>query len=101
MLKSEFELAIHERVEQGGARSVDFFRKTYRDIYQKYWGPDLTIGPISDLGGIRDDHFYSQYYVYQYATSYAASQVLSDKIARKEPGALEAYYQFLRTGSSD
>jgi len=101
VMKSEFELAIHERVEAGGSLSVDFFRKTYRDLYQKYWGPDLTIGPLSDLGGMRDDHFYSQYYVYQYATSYAAAQVLSDKIVRKEPGALEAYYQFLRTGSSD
>ncbi len=101
VLKSEFELAIHERVEAGGSLSVDFFRKTYRDLYQKYWGPELTIGPQSDLGGMRDDHFYTQYYVYQYATSYAAAQVLSDKIVRKEPGALEAYYQFLRTGASD
>ena len=98
---SEFELAIHERVETGGALSVDFFRKTYRDIYQKYWGPDLVIGPDNDLGGMRISHFYREYYVYQYATSYAAAQVLSDKIVRNEPGALEAYYQFLRTGSSD
>ena len=98
---SEFELAIHERVENGGALSVDFFRKTYRDIYQKYWGPDLVIGPINDLGGMRISHFYREYYVYQYATSYAAAQVLSDKIVHNEEGALEAYYQFLRTGSSD
>ena len=101
VLKSEFELAIHERVEAGGSLSVDFFRKTYRDLYQKYWGPELTIGPSNDLGGMRDDHFYSQYYVYQYATSYAAAQVLSDKIVAHEPGALEAYYRFLKTGSSD
>jgi oligoendopeptidase F len=101
VLKSEFELAIHERVEQGGSLSVDFFRKTYRNLYQKYWGPELTIGPDNDLGGMRDDHFYSQYYVYQYATSYAAAQVLSDKIVGHEPGALEAYYQFLRTGASE
>ncbi|MDD5209360.1 MAG: oligoendopeptidase F [Elusimicrobiales bacterium] len=98
---SEFELAIHERVEKGGSLSVDFFRKTYRGIYQKYWGPDLVIGPNNDLGGMRISHFYREYYVYQYATSYAAAQVLSDKIVRKEPGALEAYYRFLRTGSSD
>lgn len=98
---SEFELAIHERVEKGGSLSVDFFRKTYRDIYQKYWGPDLVIGPLNDLGGMRISHFYREYYVYQYATSYAAAQVLSDKIVRKEKGALEAYYRFLRTGSSD
>ncbi|HBW22543.1 MAG TPA: oligoendopeptidase F [Elusimicrobia bacterium] len=98
---SEFELAIHERVEKGGALSVDFFRKTYRDIYQKYWGPELVIGPLNDLGGMRISHFYRSYYVYQYATSYAAAQMLSDRIIRNEKGAVEAYYQFLRTGYSD
>jgi oligoendopeptidase F len=98
---SEFELAIHQRVEQGGSLSVDFFRKTYRDIYQKYWGPDLVIGPINDIGGMRISHFYREYYVYQYATCYAAAQVLSDNIVHKEKGALDAYYQFLKTGSSD
>ena len=97
---SEFELAIHERVEKGGSLSVDFFRKTYRDIYQKYWGPELVIGPDNDLGGMRIWHFYREYYVYQYATSYAAAQMLSDRILKKEPGALEAYYQFLKTGTS-
>ncbi len=98
---SEFELAIHERVEKGGALSVDFFRKTYRDIYQKYWGPELVIGANNDLGGMRISHFYREYYVYQYATSYAAAQVLSDKIVNGEKGAVEAYYLFLKTGSSD
>jgi len=98
---SEFELAIHERVEKGGSLSVDFFRKTYRDIYQKYWGPELVIGPINDIGGMRISHFYREYYVYQYATCYAAAQVLSDKIVKKEKGALDTYYQFLKTGSSD
>jgi oligoendopeptidase F len=101
VMKSEFELAIHERVEKGGSLSVDFIRKTWRDIYQKYWGPDLVVPPAYDVGGMRDDHFYRQYYVYQYATSYAAAQALSDKIVNKEPGAVENYYQFLKAGSAD
>jgi oligoendopeptidase F len=101
LMFSEFELAIHERVEQGGSLSVDFFRKTYRDIYQKYWGPDLVIGPNNDLGGMRISHFYREYYVYQYATCYAAAQVLSEKIVNKEKGALDTYYRFLQTGTSD
>ncbi len=101
LMFSEFELAIHERVEQGGSLSVDFFRKTYRDIYQKYWGPDLVIGPIYDIGCMRISHFYREYYVYQYATCYAAAQVLSEKIVNKEKGALDTYYTFLKTGSSD
>ncbi len=97
---SEFELAIHQRVEEGGALSADFFRQTYRDIYQKYWGPELVIDSVNDVGGLRISHFYRQYYVYQYATCYAAAQMISQRILEKQKGALEQYQQFLNTGSS-
>lgn len=97
---SEFEMAIHDRVEEGGAISADFLRETYRNIYQKYWGPELVIDEINDLGGMRIPHFYSQFYVYQYATCYAAAQALSHRILNDEPGALDAYHNFLATGRS-
>ncbi|HWR81766.1 MAG TPA: oligoendopeptidase F [Candidatus Deferrimicrobium sp.] len=97
---SEFELAIHERIESGEALSADYLRQTYRGIYQKYWGPDVTIGEINDLGGLRISHFYRQYYVYQYATSYAAAQMLSQKILEDGDSFLNTYYRFLSTGSS-
>ena len=97
---SEFELAIHDRMENGGALSADFFRQTYRDIYQKFWGPELVIDSINDMGCMRISHFYREYYVYQYATCYAAAQTLSQKILDNEKGALDKYIQFLSTGSS-
>jgi len=97
---SEFELAMHEQIEKEGALSVDFFRKSFRDIYQKYWGPELVLDSNNELGGMRVYHFYRPYYVYQYAVGYAAAQVVSQKILNKEKGALEAYQQFLNTGSS-
>jgi len=97
---SEFELAIHERIESGQALSADYLRKTYRDIYQKYWGPELVIGENRDLGGLRISHFYRQYYVYQYATCYAAAQTISQRLLEGEKGFLETYKQFLSIGSS-
>lgn len=97
---SEFELTIHERIESGQALSAEFMRKTYRDIYQKYWGPELMIGPINDLGCLRIGHFYSQYYVYQYATSYAAAQMMSQKVL-EDPAYLDTYMEFLSIGNSD
>lgn len=97
---SEFELAIHDRVEKGEALSVDYFRKTYRGIFQKYWGPDLVIDSINDLGGMRISHFYRQYYVYQYATCYAAAQALSQKIMVEGKKFLPTYEKFLATGTS-
>jgi len=97
---SEFELAIHQQVENGGAISVDFLRQTYRDIFQKFNGPELVIGPDNDMGGMKISHFYREYYVYQYATSYAAAQTLSQKILDGDKNALNAYLKFLHTGSS-
>ena len=98
---SEFEIAIHEKVETGGALSADWLRQTYRDIYQKYWGPELVLGENDDYGGMRISHFYRQYYVYQYATSYAAAQLISQKIIEGDKEALDAYLNFLATGNSD
>jgi oligoendopeptidase F len=97
---SEFELAIHKHVEEGGALSADFMRQTYRDIYQKYWGSDLVIDSINDMGCLRIGHFYRQYYVYQYATSYAAAQMMSQKIM-EDPAYIDTYLKFLSTGDSD
>lgn len=97
---AEFELVIHDHVENGGATSVDYFRKTYRDIYQKYYGPELVIGENNDMSGMKISHFYRQYYVYQYATCYAAAQNLSRRILDNEDGILDTYQRFLNTGSS-
>ncbi|MCK4605947.1 MAG: oligoendopeptidase F [candidate division Zixibacteria bacterium] len=97
---SEFELAVHSRIEAGEAVSVDYFRQTYRDIFQKYYGPDLYIGENNDLGCLKLYHYYRQYYVYQYSTSYAAAQALSQQIMSGDQEALERYMRFLATGSS-
>jgi oligoendopeptidase F len=98
---SEFEKKIHDTVESGGALSAESLRKFYREIFQKYYGPDFFIPEDRDLGGMRIGHFYRMYYVYQYATSYAASQVLSKRILDGDKKAVAAYMEFIKTGSSD
>jgi oligoendopeptidase F len=97
---SEFELMFHEYVQNGGALSVDFIRQSYRDLLQKYWGPDVVIGPNNDMGAMKLYHYYRTYYVYQYSTGYAAAQMLSQKILEGDQKALDAYMKFLATGSS-
>jgi oligoendopeptidase F len=97
---SEFELAMHEHLENGGAFSPEFMRQKYQEIYQKYWGPELTFGQDRNLGCLRVGHFYRQYYVYQYATCYAAALALSQDILHHKPGALERYMNFLQVGTS-
>ncbi len=97
---SEFEHEIHKQVEAGEGLSAAGMRETYRNIYRKYWGPELHLREHDDLGGLRISHFYRNYYVYQYATSLAAAFALADKIIEGEDGAVERYLAFLKAGGS-
>ena len=98
---SEFEKAIHDEVEQGGALSAESMRKTYHDIYLKYSGPELSMEEWQDLGGLRIPHFYTSYYVFQYATSYAAAQAFAQKILAGDTVARDKYLHLLTTGGSE
>jgi oligoendopeptidase F len=98
---SEFEKAIHDQVEQGGALSAESMRKIYHDIYQKYYGPELTLESWNDLGCLRIPHFYSSYYVFQYATSYAAAQEISQKILKGDTQTRDNYLHMLTLGGSE
>jgi oligoendopeptidase F len=97
---SEFEKAIHDEVEQGGALSAESMRKIYRDIYKKYWGPELIMDEWNDIGGLRIPHFYNSYYVFQYATSYAAAQEISQRLAKGDTQTQQAYLKLLTLGGS-
>ncbi|MFH2035650.1 MAG: oligoendopeptidase F [Candidatus Zixiibacteriota bacterium] len=98
---AEFELAIHKHIENGGAFSDDFFKKTFADIYQKYWGEALYVDDLGSLLGMVIPHFYGQYYVYQYSTSYAAAELISQKIHDGDEVYADRYLKFLGTGSSN
>jgi oligoendopeptidase F len=97
---SEFEDRIHKILEEGGALSTETLRKNYREVYEKYYGPDYFIPEDRDLGSIRISHFYRQFYVYQYATGVAAAQLIANKISSGDEKAKEAWIEFLKTGSS-
>lgn len=97
---AEFELTIHTHLENGGAFSSEYFRNTFLDIYKKYWGEELSVDELSGMLGLAIPHFYYQYYVYQYATSFAAAQLMSQKIVDNEKDYLGTYMKFLSTGSS-
>ncbi len=98
---SEFEKKIHEVVEQGGALSSESMKNMYREIYQKYWGPELVLDDWSGIGGMTIPHFYRSYYVYVYATSYAAAQTVSQKILNGDKNELKNYMTFLSSGGND
>ena len=98
---AEFELAMHQAAERGEALTAERLGKMYLDTMQKYYGPTLVMDPEAEVYGLRIHHFFRSFYVYQYATSYSAAATLAIGIMEHRPGALEAYLDFLRSGSSD
>ena len=101
---SEFELAIHERVERGDSLSGEQLSKIYGDLLRRYHGDSQGVLKIDDLVTIEwayIPHFYRDYYVYQYATSIAASQAFADRILKGEPGVVDTYLGMLKAGGSD
>ena len=98
---AEFEKAAHEKLENGGVLSAESARKIYREIFQKFEGPELVLDSLDDLGCLRISHFYTNFYVYQYATGYAAAVAISRKILTGDKDALNRYLKFLESGDSD
>lgn len=101
---AEFELRIHEKAERGEPLTGDVLNELYGDILKKYYGHDKGVCYIDDKFTVEwayVPHFYYNFYVYQYATSFTASTALSEKILNKEKGAVEKYIEFLSAGGSD
>ena len=101
---AEFELAIHEQVEKGGSLSGQQLTKIYGDLLRRYHGDAQGVLKIDDLVTIEwayIPHFYRDFYVYQYATSIAASSAFADRILKGEPGVVDTYLGLLKAGGSD
>ena len=98
---AEFEMYAYDRTEKGEALTHDLLCNMYRDIYQKYWGPAMVIDKEEEYTWARVPHFYYNFYVYQYATGFAASEVLATKVKYEKKPAVDKYLKFLKSGSSD
>ncbi len=97
---AEYEQFVNEQMEKGVALTPEFLTQSYKDMYQKYWGPSMITDDEEGYTWARIPHFYYNFYVYQYATSYAASQILFEKIKKEGQPAIDKFLNFLKSGSS-
>jgi oligoendopeptidase F len=97
---AEFEKVIHEIEERGDALTLEVFKSEYRALLQAYFGEGVVLDPELDLECLRIPHFYSAFYVYKYSTGISAAVALSQRVLSGQPGALEAYLGFLKSGGS-
>ncbi len=101
---AEFELRIHEKAERGEPLTGDVLNEIYGEILKKYYGHDKGVCHIDDLYTVEwayVPHFYYNFYVYQYSTSFTASTALAEKVLGKEKGAVGKYIEFISSGGSD
>ncbi len=101
---AEFELQIHERAERGEALTGDDLNEQYSILTKQYYGHEQGVCTVDDMISVEwafIPHFYYNFYVYQYATSYTASAYLSERILAGDRDAVLRYREFLCSGGSD
>ena len=101
---AEFELRIHEIAERAEPLTDESLTKLYSYILKKYYGHDKGVCYIDEAYTVEwayIPHFYYNFYVYQYATSFTASTALVEKVLNNEKRAVEKYIEFLSSGGSD
>ena len=100
---ADFELKIHEAAEKGLPLTGDTFSRMYLDMVKEYYGADQGICKIDkyiEMEWAFIPHFYYNFYVYQYSTSFTASIALAEKVMSGDSNALKRYIDFLSAGGS-
>jgi oligoendopeptidase F len=97
---AEFERVIHGVEESGDALTLEVFKSEYHKLLATYFAENFILDPQLDLECLRIPHFYSAFYVYKYATGLSAAVALAQRVFTAEPGSVDAYLNFLRSGGS-
>ena len=100
---AEYELKIHEIVERDEALTGDLLTQVYAEILKEYYGHDKGVTLIEDHMTVEwayIPHFFYNFYVYQYSTSFTASTALAERVISKDEGAVQNVLAFLSAGGS-
>jgi len=100
---ADFEMQAHAKVEAGESLTKESLSELYADIFEAYYGDSVYPHPLNASEWSRISHFLrtDNFYVYQYATSFAAATALAKGIIEDGEPARERFMELLRSGSSD
>jgi len=99
-LFAQFEKISHATVENKEVLSADFISGVFSDLYRKYYGENFVIDPLLGIEALRIPHFYSSFYVYQYAIGISASLALHTNLLNDPVEGKKRYLEFISSGSS-
>ena len=97
---AEFEKIIHEEVENGETLSSEDLNKIYYELNKKYFGNDIIVDKKIQYEWARIPHFYSDFYVYKYATGISSAISIASKIIKNGTPYIEKYINMLKQGCS-
>ena len=107
-LFANYEYQAHKLIEEGKAVTPDVLSGIMDNLFKEYFGDTITMDELQKIIWARIPHFFnSPYYVYQYATSFASSANLYDRITNEKysveerESAKEAYLTLLKSGGND
>lgn len=100
LMFAEFELYTHNVLNAGEALTAADYSAKWHELNANYFGPDMVVDEDIDMEWARIPHFYSDFYVYQYATGYAAASAFANAILEGKENAVEKYKGFLKAGGS-
>lgn len=95
---AEFENIVHEKVENSEMLASEDLNNIYYKLNEKYFGKDIIIDDEIKYEWARIPHFYTDFYVYKYATGISAAICIATKILNKEEGFVEKYINMLSQG---
>ena len=97
---AEFELDINRMAANGQSLTADVLNQRYYEINKLYYGDDMVVDQKIQSEWSRIPHFFYNYYVFQYATGFAAAVAIAEKILTEGKPAVDAYKKFLSGGCS-
>lgn len=97
---AEFEMITHRMAQDGEVLNAESLCGTYKKLNEKYFGKDMVIDEEIAYEWARIPHFYTPFYVYQYATGFSAAVAIATKIINGDKEFLHGYREFLKGGSS-
>ena len=100
LMFAEFELLTHEAIENGQALTAKEYNNMWIELNQRYFGAEMIVDKDIEVEWARIPHFYSDFYVYQYATGYAAASAFAKSILLGKENAIDDYKSFLKAGGS-
>ena len=98
---AEFEKKAHEMAEAGNSLTAKALNEMYYDLNKQYFGPDMVVDRDIEIEWARIPHFYTPFYVYQYATGFSAAVAIASMIRKEGQPAVDRYMKFLSSGGSD